>query len=120
MVIETRDPAHFTLSDDSKHLYMCNTGTPGGVSAFAVDKKTGALQLLNYKESKGRGPSYVSVDGSGKYVLDANYGGGYVEVYSLAEGWIAGPADRVRAAHGFERASAPDQALCALVPHRPD
>jgi len=84
MVIETRDPAHFTLSNDGKHLYLCNTGTPGGVSAFAVDKKSGALRLLNYKESKGRGPSYVSVDGSGKYVLDANYGGGFIEVYSRA------------------------------------
>jgi len=84
MAIETRDPAHFTLSNDGKHLYMCNTGTPGGVSAFAVEKG-GALRLLNYRESKGRGPSYVSVDGSGKYVLDANYGGGFVEVYSLAK-----------------------------------
>jgi 6-phosphogluconolactonase len=86
MVIETRDPAHFTLSADARHLYMCNTGTPGGVSAFAIEnKKTGALRLLNYKESKGRGPSYVSVDRSGRYVLDANYGGGYVEVYSLTK-----------------------------------
>jgi 6-phosphogluconolactonase len=85
MAIETRDPAHFTLSNDGSHLYMCNTGTPGGVSAFAVDRKSGGLRLLNYKESKGRGPSYVSVDGSGKYVLDANYGGGFVEVYSLAK-----------------------------------
>jgi len=84
MAIETRDPAHFTLSEDGKHLYMCNTGTPGGVSAFAVENN-GALRLLNYKESKGRGPSYVGVDGSGKYVLDANYGGGFVEVYSLAK-----------------------------------
>jgi len=85
LIIETRDPAHFTLSADHKHLYLCNTGTPGGVSAFAVDKKTAALTLLNYKESKGRGPSYVSVDQSGHYVLDANYGGGFVEVYSLAK-----------------------------------
>jgi 6-phosphogluconolactonase len=84
MAIETRDPAHFTLSGDGRHLYMCNTGTPGGVSAFAVEKG-GALRFLNYKESKGRGPSYVSVDGTGKYVLDANYGGGFVEVYSLAK-----------------------------------
>jgi 6-phosphogluconolactonase len=85
VVIETRDPAHFTLSADRRRLYMCNTGTPGGVSAFAVeDRKTGALRLLNYRESKGRGPSYVSVDGSGRYVLAANYGGGFVEVYSLA------------------------------------
>ena len=85
LVIGTPDPAHFTLSADGKHLYMCNTGTPGGVSAFAVDQKTAALTLLNYKESKGRGPSYVSVDQSGRYVLDANYGGGYVEVLSLAK-----------------------------------
>jgi 6-phosphogluconolactonase len=81
MVIETRDPAHFTLSADGRHLYMCNTGTPGGVSAFSVENRnTGALRLLNYKESKGRGPSYVSVDGTGRFVLDANYGGGFVEV----------------------------------------
>jgi 6-phosphogluconolactonase len=83
MAIETRDPAHFTLSADGRHLYMCNTGTPGGVSAFAVDRKTGRLTLQNYIESQGRGPSYVSVDGSGRFVLDANYGGGYVEVLSL-------------------------------------
>ena len=84
-VIATRDPAHFSLSADRKRLYVCNTGTPGGVSAFAVeDASTGALRLMNYKESKGRGPSYVSVDKSGRYVLEANYGGGFVEVYSLA------------------------------------
>ena len=86
MIMETRDPAHFAVTADGRHLYMCNTGTPGGVSAFAIEsRKTGALRLLNYKESKGRGPSYVSVDKSGHYVLDANYGGGFVEVYSLAK-----------------------------------
>ncbi len=85
LVMETRDPAHFALSADGKRLYMCNTGTPGGVSAFAVeDRNTGALKLLNYRESKGRGPSYVSVEKTGHYVLDANYGGGYIEIHSLA------------------------------------
>lgn len=84
LIMETRDPAHFTVTPDGRHLYLCNTGTPGGVSAFAItDRKTGALELLNYRESKGRGPSYVSVDRSGRYVLDANYGGGYVEVLAL-------------------------------------
>jgi 6-phosphogluconolactonase len=84
LITATRDPAHFALSADGAHLYMCNTGTPGGVSAFAVDRKTGALRLLNHLVSKGRGPSYVSLDARGRYVLDANYGGGYVEVLSLA------------------------------------
>lgn len=84
LIVETRDPAHFTVTADGRLLYMCNTGTPGGVSAFAVkDRTTGALEFLNYQESKGRGPSYVSVDRSGRYVLDANYGGGYVEVLAV-------------------------------------
>jgi 6-phosphogluconolactonase len=84
MAIETRDPGHFTLSADGKHLYLCNAGTPGGVSAFAVENG-GSLRLLNFRESTGRGPSFVSLDRSGRYVLDANYGGGYVEVYALAK-----------------------------------
>jgi 6-phosphogluconolactonase len=83
-IMDTRDPAHFTLSADGRHLYLCNTGTPGGVSAFAVeDRKTGALRLLNHRESKGRGPSYVSLDATGRFVLDANYGGGFVEVLAV-------------------------------------
>jgi 6-phosphogluconolactonase len=91
LIAATRDPAHFTVTADGRHLYMCNTGTPGGVSAFAIkDRATGELELLNYKESRGRGPSYVSVDGSGRYVLDANYGGGYVEVLALVPGGALG------------------------------
>jgi 6-phosphogluconolactonase len=82
---DSKDASHFEITPKGTHLYMCNSGTPGGVSAYAVDKKTGTLQFLNYIEAKGRGPSYVSVDASGKYVLDANYGGGYVEVLSLNE-----------------------------------
>lgn len=85
MIMEMRDPSHFTLAADGRRLYMCNAGTPGGVSAFAVeDQDTGALKFLNYRESRGRGPSYISLDKTGRYVLDANYGGGYVEIYSLA------------------------------------
>jgi 6-phosphogluconolactonase len=84
LAVETRDPAHITMSGDGSRLYVCNTGTPGGVSAFAVENG-GALRLLNYRESSGRGPSYVSLDNSGRYLLDANYGGGFVEVYSLAK-----------------------------------
>lgn len=84
IVAETRDPAHFTVTADGRFLYMCNSGTPGGVSAFAIeDRRTGALKFLNHRESRGRGPSYVSADGTGRFVLDANYGGGYVEVLAV-------------------------------------
>ena len=62
-------------------------------------------QLLNYKESKGRGPSYVSVDKSGSYVLDANYGGGYIEIYSLAKDGSLDQQTAFVQHEGLERAS---------------
>ena len=84
LILETPDPAIFVIHPDEKHLYACNTGTPGGVSAYAIDRATGALTLVNFKESKGRGPSHLSLDRTGRYVLDANYGGGHVDVLALA------------------------------------
>ena len=40
---DSKDPSHFEITPKGTHLYMCNSGTPGGVSAYAVDRKTGAL-----------------------------------------------------------------------------
>jgi 6-phosphogluconolactonase len=81
----TRDPAFFAIHPDRKHLYICNTGTPGGISAFGIDRDSGALKPLNHVGAVGRGPSHVSVDRSGRYVLNANYGGGYVEVHAIEQ-----------------------------------
>jgi 6-phosphogluconolactonase len=52
----------------------------GGVSAFAIDPKTGNLTLLNQQTSGGAGPCHITVDKEGKNVLIANYGGGSAEV----------------------------------------
>ncbi len=50
----------------------------GFVSAYAIQPKTGQLDLLNQQSSAGPGPCHVSVDRSGHVVLVANYGGGSV------------------------------------------
>lgn len=50
----------------------------GGIAAFAIDGKTGALTMLNQQSSVGDGPCHLVVDRSGKCVLAANYGGGSV------------------------------------------
>jgi 6-phosphogluconolactonase len=81
LAVQTPDPAFLVIHPDRSSLYVCNTQTPGGLSAFAIDARSGALTFLNHKEVTGRGPSHLSIDRSGRYVLDANYGGGYVEVY---------------------------------------
>ena len=99
----------------------CTCATPARRAASAPsrsDRKTGALRLLNYKESKGRGPSYVSVDGSGKYVLDANYGGGFIEVYSLTKDGSLDQQTAFVQHIGSSVHPRAVQALRALVPHR--
>jgi 6-phosphogluconolactonase len=64
----------------------------GAVSAFAIDAKTGALTLLNHQSSKGSGPCHLSVDGGGKHVLVANYGGGSVAVLPIEKDGTLKPA----------------------------
>ena len=57
---------------------------------------------------------------SGRYVLDANYGGGYVEVYSLAkDGSLDQQTAFVQHAGSSVHPQRQTQALRALVPHRP-
>src|SRR5262249_52952674 len=55
----------------------------GGVSAFALDAKTGVLSVLNQQSSVGTGPCHLVVDRAGKNVLVANYGGGSVAVLPI-------------------------------------
>ena len=45
LIERTPDPAFLALNRSGEFLYLCNTGTPGGVSAFAVDRVSGALRL---------------------------------------------------------------------------
>lgn len=78
------NPTFLAVHPDGKHLYAANeTGKwgdqPGGyVTAFAVDAATGMLKELNQQSSVGGGPCHLVVDGTGRNVLAANYGGGSV------------------------------------------
>src|SRR4051812_30644943 len=66
----------------------------GTVSAFAVDRASGALRPLNTVGSGGAGPTYISVHPSGKFLLVANYFGGSVAVLPILEdGRLRPPSD---------------------------
>ena len=77
--------------------------------AFAFDKSTGALRLLNSERTLGADPCYVSTNG--KVVLTANYSGGNLSVFplrkdgslepvdTLFEGTANGPDDRQDTPH---------------------
>jgi 6-phosphogluconolactonase len=96
LAAETKNPSFLALHPNGRFLYAVGemdsfNGKKGGaVSAFAIDPKTGDLKLLNRQPSEGTGPCHLVVDGAGKNVLVANYGGGNVAVLPLgADGRLA-------------------------------
>jgi 6-phosphogluconolactonase (cycloisomerase 2 family) len=78
-------------ADETARVGEHNAGT---VSAFAIDRTSGQLTLLNTVESGGAGPTYVSIHPSGRFLLVANYFGGSVAVLPiLADGQLACATD---------------------------
>jgi len=82
-LLEAKEPAFFVFSADGSRLYTCNSGTPGGLSAYAVEPHTGNLKLLNRVLAGGGDTSYISLDRTGRHVLVANYDGGNIAVFAL-------------------------------------
>jgi 6-phosphogluconolactonase len=99
-------PSCLVMNASGTRLYSANEtervgqNKDGTVSAFAVNRADGKLELLNTVPSGGAGPTYVSVHPSGRFVLVANYFGGSVAVLPiLAEGRL-GRATDVKIAAG--------------------
>lgn len=55
----------------------------GSISAYAIDRSTGALSLLNTVDSAGSRPAQLSVHPGGKFVLVANFGGNTLAVFPV-------------------------------------
>src|SRR5207244_10695787 len=89
LVAETTSPSFLAIDRTRRFLYAVNEISDyqgqksGGVSAFAIDPKTGKLTFLNEVPSRGADPCYVTLDKSGTYVLVANYGGGNVAAFPI-------------------------------------
>lgn len=86
---ESVDPSFVVVHPSGKFLYAVNeVGNFGGaksgaVSAYAIDRATGKLTLLNQIASGGADPCSVTFDKTGKYLLVANYTGGNVAVFAV-------------------------------------
>ena len=97
LAAEARNPSWLALHPAGRFLYSANEitdyeGGGGSVSAYALDERSGELQLLNRTSSEGAGPAHLSVDASGKYVFVANYFGGNLAVLPVAQSGKLGPA----------------------------
>lgn len=86
LVAEAINPSYLAIAPGGRNLYAVNevstiNGQPGGgLTAFAIDSRTGRLRRLNEVGTRGASPCYVSVTPDGRYVLAANYSGGNVIV----------------------------------------
>ena len=103
LAAETPSPSFLAISPGGKCLYAANEVSSfgnekaGAVSAFAIDRKTGRLTLLDQKSSGGAGPCHLSTDGTGKALLVANYGGGSVKSFQLNDdGSIGAEGSQIR------------------------
>jgi 6-phosphogluconolactonase len=91
LAAETANPSFVAASADGRFLYAVNEvdkyegKASGGVSAFAVDRRTGKLTFLNEVASRGADPCYISLDKTGRFVLVANYTGGSVAVFPILQ-----------------------------------
>jgi 6-phosphogluconolactonase len=95
---ESSNPSFLAIHPNEQFLYTVNelddfTGKKSGaVSVFKVQPRSGKLELLNQQPSEGSGPCHVTVDRAGKNVLVANYSGGSIAVFSIANDGGLGPA----------------------------
>ncbi|MFN8346379.1 MAG: lactonase family protein [Spirosomataceae bacterium] len=75
-----KNPSFLALSPDNRYLYSVAEMSGGAVSAFAFDKQSGNLTMLNTQSAGGNGPCHVAVDKTGKWVMVGNYGGGSLSI----------------------------------------
>lgn len=93
-------PSCLVANRDGTRLYSANetdrqgAAGHGSVSAFAIDKASGRLDLLGTVSSGGAGPTYLSIHPGGRHLLVANYFGGSVSVLPIdADGKLGQPTD---------------------------
>ncbi len=111
LVAETENPSFMCFHPKRTVLYAVNehideTGKEfGGVSAFALDRKTGKLTPLNKVSSKGGMPCHLNTDKTGKMLAVANWSTGSVATFQIkADGSLSESTGFDQ--HGGERSGA--------------
>jgi len=95
-------PSCLAVNASGTRLYSANETDrvgehkEGTLSAFAINRADGKLQLLNTVRSGGAGPTHVSFVPSGRFLLVANYFGGSVAVLPILPDGRLGPATDIK------------------------
>ena len=100
------NPSFLTIDRSRRFLYAVNevgeyAGKPGGgVSAFAIERGTGNLRLLNEQATQGADPCHLTLDRRGKTLLVANYTGGSITTLPVRSDGTLGMANDVKQHEG--------------------
>lgn len=103
---KSRNPSFLAIDRSKQYLYAVNEvgeflGKPsGGVSAFAIDRATGNLRLLNEQASQGADPCHLTIDRKRKTLLVANYTGGNIAALPIRSDGTLGMAIDVKQHEG--------------------
>lgn len=99
--VYSENPSFLAVAPDKQVLYAINEvnnylgkGT-GAVTAFRIDQETHALTELNHQSSHGAHPAHIVVDGTGRFVLTANYSGGNVAVIAIDSSGTLGSLEQM-------------------------
>lgn len=92
LMAETSNPSFLAIDSGGRYLYAANEDARGAVSAFAIDRETAALKLINSVSSKGEMPCHVAIDHTGKWLFAANYDSGSVAAFPIQTGGKLGEA----------------------------
>ncbi|HYX35686.1 MAG TPA: lactonase family protein [Oligoflexus sp.] len=84
--------SYMAFHPTSPWLYVTNESGTGAVMAFSINPDNGELTKLNEISVNGGGPTHVSVDLTGKYVMTANYGTGEINSFAIQPDGRLGPA----------------------------
>ncbi len=120
------NPTCLALNSKRDRLYVTHELTryrgaqSGSVSAYAIDRASGELSLLNTVSSEGAEPAYVSVHPSSRWVFVANYTGGNISAFPILENGNIGTSSdsrRVKLPIGASKASGAPEGSFAISGH---
>ena len=80
---DVENPTYVTVDAKGEYLYAVSElegGAENFCNAYKINKETGALTFINRQPTLGQASCYVTIDGSGKNVLVANYTSGQTVV----------------------------------------
>lgn len=82
------NPSYLSISNEGQFIYACTeskTPNAGSVSSFKFDPQNKSLTFLNSQKTNGENPVYLSLDHTGKWLVDANYTGSSISIFPIAE-----------------------------------